>query len=68
MLELVFISESIVKGETAPRPLVLLGGFWSATLEKAIEETSRADGARALRSCVRVAMAASDAAMVALPL
>ncbi len=67
MLELVFVAESIVKAETTPRPLVLLGEFWSATLDKAIAEASGADGARALRSCAKVVTATRDAAVAALP-
>lgn len=67
MLELTFIAESIVKGEARPRPLVLLGSYWSLTLDKAISEASDAAGAAALRSSALTAATASEAAAAALP-
>ncbi len=67
MLELVFIAESVVKRETRPRPLVLLGDFWHPMLEKAISEASDAAGSAALRSSARMAVTAAEAASVALP-
>ena len=48
MLEIVWMAESVVKGDTHARPFVLLGDFWKPTVEKAISEASRRDGARAL--------------------
>jgi predicted Rossmann-fold nucleotide-binding protein len=65
MLELVFVAESIVKGQTRPRPIVLLGDFWSATLELAIGEAASEEGRSALRSSLRGAATASEAAAAA---
>ena len=66
MLELVWIAESVVKGDTPPRPLVLLGDFWRPVLETALREASAAGGARALASSLRVVGSPSEAAAAAL--
>jgi uncharacterized protein (TIGR00730 family) len=55
MLELCWIAESIVKGNAPPRPVVLLGDFWRATVERAVEEASSPAGASALRASIRFA-------------
>jgi hypothetical protein len=66
MLELVWISESVVKGVTPPRPLVLFGEFWMATVETALGEASSPEGAARLRGAVRRAETARQAASAAL--
>lgn len=55
MLEMVWIAETVVKGDSPARPFVLLGGFWRPTLDLALTEASDPAGARALRSSVRYA-------------
>ncbi|HEY6929435.1 MAG TPA: LOG family protein [Thermoanaerobaculia bacterium] len=40
MLELAWLAESVVKANVPARPLVLLGEFWRATVEKMISEAS----------------------------
>lgn len=54
MLEIVYIAESIVKGETPARPLVLLGSFWETTVATIRSEAS-GPGAAALSACARFA-------------
>ena len=66
MLELVWIAESIVKADAAPRPLVLLGGFWDPVVERALREASRAEGAAALRRSLRRCATAREAVAAAL--
>jgi uncharacterized protein (TIGR00730 family) len=66
MLELVWIAESVVKGDAPPRPLVLLGDFWRPTLETALAEASSPAGVTVLRRCVRFASAPGDAVRLAL--
>lgn len=66
LLELVWIAESIVKGDTRPRPLVLLGDFWIPIVETTIGEASRAAGAAALRESLRRCATPSEAAAAAL--
>ncbi len=66
MLELVWMAESLVKGDVAPRPLVLFGHFWRPTIETALAEASSPSGAAALRSCLRFAATPSDAVSLAL--
>jgi uncharacterized protein (TIGR00725 family) len=66
LLELVWIAESIVKGDTPPRPVVLLGDFWEATVETAIREASRGDGAAALQSSLRCCATPVEAVAAAL--
>jgi hypothetical protein len=72
MLELVWIAESIVKGDTRPRPLVLLGDFWSPIAETALREASRPEGAATLRNslrrCATPAEAVAAAATAAAPI
>jgi uncharacterized protein (TIGR00725 family) len=65
MLELLWIAESIVKGQTPPRPLVLLGDFWQPTLETALAEASSLPGAEKLRACIRVVEDPSSAVAAA---
>jgi uncharacterized protein (TIGR00725 family) len=68
MLELVWVAESIVKGEARPRPFVLLGDFWRPTVEKAIEEASRLPGREALHACLAVCASPADAVEAAFAL
>ncbi len=65
MLELVWIAESLVKGETPPRPFVLLGDFWRPTLETALAEASNPAGAAALRASIRFAATPAEAVSLA---
>ena len=67
MLELVWIAESVVKGDARPRPLVLLGDFWRPVLDTALGEASAAAGARALSASMRVVRTPAEAAAAALP-
>lgn len=47
MLEIVWMAESVAKGDVAPRPLVFLGEYWRATAAACLEEErSRRDPAR----------------------
>jgi hypothetical protein len=55
MLEMVWMAETVVKGDSPARPFVLLGGFWRPTLDLALAEASDPAGARVLRSSVRYA-------------
>jgi predicted Rossmann-fold nucleotide-binding protein len=64
MLELVWMAESVVKGDVRPRPLVLLGDFWRKTVET-IESEAAGPGAEALASCVRWAETPEEAAALA---
>ncbi|MGH9317363.1 MAG: LOG family protein [Thermoanaerobaculia bacterium] len=66
MLELVWIAESIVKGEAQPRPFVLLGDFWRPTLDTALAEASNPDGAAALAASIRFASTPAEAVTSAL--
>ena len=66
MLELVWIAESVVKGDVSARPLVLLGDFWRPTLQTALAEASNPDGREALTRCVRFASTTAEAARLAL--
>jgi uncharacterized protein (TIGR00725 family) len=61
MLEMVWMAETVVKGDSPPRPFVLLGGFWRSTLELALAEASDPAGARALRFSVRYADTPAEA-------
>src|SRR5262249_61481587 len=49
MLELVWIAESVVKGDVPPKPFVLLGDFWRSTVDTALAEASNPEGADVLR-------------------
>ncbi|HEY6147474.1 MAG TPA: LOG family protein [Thermoanaerobaculia bacterium] len=40
LLEIAWITESIAKGESAPRPLVFLGDFWRALASTMLEEAA----------------------------
>jgi uncharacterized protein (TIGR00730 family) len=66
MLELLWMAESVVKNEAAPRPLVLVGEFWRGLLETALAEASSPSGAEALRNAVRSATTAPAAVSAAL--
>ena len=61
MLELVWIAESVVKGDVSAKPFVLLGDFWRPTVETALAEASNPDGAALLRECVRFAGSPAEA-------
>jgi uncharacterized protein (TIGR00725 family) len=61
MLELVWMAESVVKEDAAPRPFVLLGDFWRPTALTALAEASNPSGAIALRNCIRFAATAAEA-------
>jgi uncharacterized protein (TIGR00725 family) len=61
MLELVWVAESVVKGDVPKRPFVLLGDYWRATVEKAIAEASRPAGAEALRASLAVCSSPAEA-------
>jgi len=65
LLELVWIAESLVKGDARPRPLVLLGDFWWPTVETALREASPSEGAAALKSSLRLCATPSEAATAA---
>ena len=66
MLEIVWIAESVVKQDAAPRAFVLLGGFWRPTVETALVEASNPRGAEAVRSCIRYAAAPAEAVDLAM--
>jgi uncharacterized protein (TIGR00725 family) len=66
MLEIAWIAESIVKGNVKPAPCIFLGEFWRPTVETALAEASRAEGAAALRSCVRFATTPAEAVAAAM--
>ena len=51
MLELVWMGESVGKGDVRPRPLVLLGDFWRRTVET-MEGEVAGSGAEALARCL----------------
>lgn len=65
MLELLWIAESIVKGDTPPRPIVLLGDFWRPVVETAMSEASAPGGAK-LGSAIRFVRAPAEAVAAAL--
>ncbi len=67
MLELVWIAESIVKGEARPRPVVVLGEFWRPVIETALGEASTTAGADALAASIRFVRGPGEAAAAALP-
>jgi uncharacterized protein (TIGR00725 family) len=64
MLELVWIAESVVKGDAAPRPLVLLGEFWRVTVEIMLAEAT-GSGKDSLARCIRWAKTPEDAVELA---
>ena len=66
MLELVWMAESVVKGQAAPRPLVLLGDFWRPTIETALAEAS-GPGRDGLANSIRWASTPAEAVALALP-
>jgi uncharacterized protein (TIGR00730 family) len=66
LLEVVWIAESIVKGDARPRPLVLLGDFWRPMVETAIREASRGEGGEALERSVRRCATPAEAVEAAL--
>jgi len=61
MLELVWMAESVVKEDAAPRPFVLLGDFWRPTIQTALAEASNPSGAMALRQGIRFAATPAEA-------
>jgi uncharacterized protein (TIGR00725 family) len=66
MLELVWIAESVVKGDVLPAPCVFLGQFWRPTVETALAEASSPDGGEALRSSVRFTASPEEAVAAAM--
>lgn len=64
MLELVWIAESVVKADVAPKPFVLLGDFWRPTVETALAEA--AGHADRLRCCTHFASTPAEAVALAL--
>jgi predicted Rossmann-fold nucleotide-binding protein len=66
MLELVWIAESVVKGDAAVRPLVLLGDFWRPTVDTALAEASNPAGKAALTASIRFAATPAEAVALAL--
>jgi uncharacterized protein (TIGR00725 family) len=68
MLEIVWMAESVVKGEVSPKPFILLGDFWRQTVETALAEASVPSGARTLRSCVRFVGTPAEAVGIAMDL
>ena len=66
MLELVWMAESVVKGGTPSRPLVLVGEFWRALVDSALAEAASASGADALRRVVRFSANVNEAVSAAL--
>jgi uncharacterized protein (TIGR00730 family) len=66
MLELVWMAESLVKGEARPRRLVVLGDFWRGLVEFALAEASDGGGAASLRGEIRFTASPSEAASAAL--
>jgi uncharacterized protein (TIGR00725 family) len=60
MLELVWIAESVVKGETRARPLVFIGGYWKETLQRILGEAA-GPGAESLARCARFAESPEEA-------
>lgn len=65
LLEAVFFAESVVKGHTAPRPLVFLGEPWLPTTQEAMAQAGGAGAAR-LVDCFRFAATPEEAARMAL--
>ena len=65
MLEIVWIAESVVKGDVAARPFVLLGEFWRPSVETALAEASNPEGAARLRAAVRFAASPAEAVQAA---
>ena len=66
MLEIVWMAESVVKGDVAAKPLVLLGDFWRPTIETALAEASNPEGAAKLQSVVLFASSPVEAVRAAL--
>ena len=52
LLEIIFIAESIVKGDTPARSFVLLGDSWRPAVETALTEASNPEGRERFRSCL----------------
>ncbi|MFN2386731.1 MAG: LOG family protein [Thermoanaerobaculia bacterium] len=65
LVEIAFFTESVAKGQAAPRPLVFLGESWRSLAMTAIEEAS-GPGAGALAECVRFAPTPWEAVALAL--
>jgi len=66
LLELVWLCESIVKGEAPARPLVLFGDFWNETVDTALRESSSREGAAVLSGAIRYAADPGQAVSLAL--
>lgn len=65
MLELLWMAESVVKGDASARPLVLVGESWRSLMESALAEAANPAGAAALRNTVRFAATVPDAVTAA---
>ena len=61
LLEIAWIAESIVKGDTPPRPFVFLGGFWRPLAALLEAEASVPEGRESLRAVLREASTAAEA-------
>ena len=61
MLELLWIAESVVKGETPPRLFVLLGEHWRTLVDSALAEASHPAGAETFRNAIRFAATVPEA-------
>lgn len=66
MLELIWIAESVVRGDAPPRPFILLGDSWQPVVEIALREASNPSGAAALRSAMRILPGPREAVVAAL--
>lgn len=60
MLEIVWMAESVAKGDVAPRPLVFLGEYCRATAAACLEE-ARGPGATLLDSAISFAATPAEA-------
>lgn len=66
MLEIVWMAESVVKGDVAAMPFVLLGQFWRPTVDTALAEASNPEGAAKLKAVVRFAETPGEAVRLAI--
>lgn len=66
MLEIVWMAESVVKGDIPPRRLVFLGDFWRETVKRVLAESS-GPGSEALASQIVFAVSPAEAVRRALP-
>jgi uncharacterized protein (TIGR00730 family) len=66
LLELVWIAESIVKGEARPRPIVLLGDFWRPIVETMLGEATQSRSDAPLAAALRHGESPEEAVAAAL--